>query len=313
MSLPHEVNNHFSRGVTDTPLSVFSLVSRNVRKSVFLQEHGLVTNAPVLVWRQDQDPVPRPWGNPQALPSCPWPRTPWQCPGDVSPCPRAAAAGLVPAPHSPALLGPPKGPCPSPMPREVPSAWGWGCPGTPSCLAPGWGSGIGPDCQALPWTGSHCSWPRRPPGSAVPWQLLLSLIISVFLYFQCDCTSLFALPYLNRKYLSDEQSRQHGSIINSSASLPPSTATFTCLFCTFIMFTCVSCWVLAPFPLTHCPLEVQSASVLLRQLGVLPCLHFYGCWGSFFPPMQKSTALTVVLHYIHQTADEKKVVWLFIT
>jgi len=49
MSLPHEVNNHFSRGVTDTPLSVFSLVSRNVRKSVFLQEHGLVTNAPVLV------------------------------------------------------------------------------------------------------------------------------------------------------------------------------------------------------------------------------------------------------------------------
>lgn len=66
-----------------------------------------------------------------------WPWTSWGC---ISPwCP---SPGL--------MLTPTNGPMfqpfwPSPVPREVPDAQGWGCPlPLPVCAAPGWGGGIGP-------------------------------------------------------------------------------------------------------------------------------------------------------------------------
>jgi len=53
-----------------------------------------------------------------------------------------------------------------PIPREVADDHGWGCPLVcPGCLAPGWGSGTGPGCQAVtcypPWGALDAPGPQR--------------------------------------------------------------------------------------------------------------------------------------------------------
>lgn len=62
----------------------------------------------------------------------------------------------LPCPDTgPAKLEPPVSPCPGPsssvpVPSKVPNAWGWGCPGAPSCPVPGWCCETSPGCLALP-------------------------------------------------------------------------------------------------------------------------------------------------------------------
>jgi len=55
-------------------------------------------------------------------------------------------------------------PRPVPIPREVPGAQGWGCPGAPGCPAPG-REGTGPGCWALP---GWISWGALTPPAPQP-------------------------------------------------------------------------------------------------------------------------------------------------
>ena len=121
----------------------------------------------------------RPWGHPQpclALSGLPGLPAPAQGPGThVSPPGPSAAAqatlqqGWPPAPHSPALpsLGPrramPKSQ-PVRIPREVPSAQGWGCPCAPQHPAPGWV--VGP-AQPSEWVGCKATQRGQEPATVL--------------------------------------------------------------------------------------------------------------------------------------------------
>lgn len=76
---------------------------------------------------------------PGLLPSCPWPRTPWQSPRDTSPCPSNTQQGWAAALHSPASPRP-TSPClslalASPILRgHAQNILGWGCPSAPQAV-----------------------------------------------------------------------------------------------------------------------------------------------------------------------------------
>lgn len=175
---------------------------------------------------------------------------------------------------------------------------------------------MGQALPAGPCHGGSPTGPSEPPAPLCPDNCcFLRSFVPLCILNAITLLSFFALPYFNRKYHSNEQSRQYGSITNGSALLPPSTAAFTCLSCTSIIFTCMSCcWMVAPFPLTRFPLEVPSVSLPMCASEEFSCAYICcSCSGSLFSPWQKSTVLTAALHYIHRTADEKIVMWIFIT
>jgi len=81
-----------------------------------------------------------PVASPRASSPHPRPRTTPQPPGQSVPATATSLQGCSPAPHSPAQpsaqrAGPTHRPASWPclIATEVPEAWGWGCPGAPSC------------------------------------------------------------------------------------------------------------------------------------------------------------------------------------
>lgn len=154
------------------------------------------------------------------------------------------------------------------------------CPSLGSSLSPGrclmlragavpvplaallWAGVVGQALPAAPCHGGAPTGPSEPLSLLCPDSCCLLWSFVPFCILNAITLCFFALLYFKRKYHSSEQSGQSGSITNASAPLPPGTATSTCLSCTFITFSCMSCcWMVAPFPLKHSPLEVQSASV----------------------------------------------------
>lgn len=68
----------------------------------------------------------------QAHRAPPWPRTRYQPLADTRCCSRPGLQLPQPWPAmGPTKSGPPAQPPPIPIPRDVPSAWHWGCPGDP--------------------------------------------------------------------------------------------------------------------------------------------------------------------------------------
>lgn len=70
------------------PLSIISVISRNVKKPLFISENCLVTGAPARLWRQDQDHFHNSGGSP-GLPLLPWPRTQCQPTQGCEPLPQS--------------------------------------------------------------------------------------------------------------------------------------------------------------------------------------------------------------------------------
>lgn len=77
------------------PLPIISVISRNVKKPLFISENCLVTGAPARLWRQDQDHFHNSGGSP-GLPLLPWPRTQCQPTQGCEPLPQSCHSSASP-------------------------------------------------------------------------------------------------------------------------------------------------------------------------------------------------------------------------